>query len=155
MKRLKITYRGKEIISDIFNFKAFRVMTGHLTGELSQEKLDSAAMLGVIAMFDGTELTEDVLLKEWNNLDLDALTDALNKVSNWYTSVKLPDKKQAIGETPDNPVIQLYHSLVDHHLPSEIDKQDPQLLIDVMHAKKSDTTSVDDIPESVKGYYGL
>jgi hypothetical protein len=111
-------------------------------------------MMGVIAMFDGTELTEEVLLKEWNDIDLDALADAQNKVLYWYHSVRVPAKTQTIGETPDNPIMHLYNSLLESHLPSEIDKQDPQLLFDVLHAKKSDTTSADEIHDSVKDYYG-
>ena len=155
MNRLKITYRGKEILSDIFNFKAFRIMSEHFGGELTKEQLDSVAMLGVIAMFDGSELTEDVLLKEWQNIDLDSLNVALDKVLSWYSSVSFPENNQIIGEIPDNPVIHLYSNLIDRFLPSEIDKQDPQLLLDAINAKKSDTTSADEIPDSAKPYYGL
>ena len=129
-----------------------------ISGELTPESLDDAAMQGLIAMFDGTELTADVLMSGWTRkddtgnpiLNENEVHIALDRVWNWFTSIIPPENDQTIGEIPENPVIGLYNSLVTYHLPSEVDKQDPQLLIDVLNAKKSDTASVDDVPDIVK-----
>ena len=130
-------------------------MTAAISGEITVDKLDDAATQGLIAMFDGTELTEDVFIKGWRKLDEQELSDALNKIINWYTSVKPHKTNETIGELPDDPVLSLYHSLLSSHLPSEIDKQDPQLLLDVMNAESSSAVSADDIPDDLKVYYGL
>ena len=63
MNRLTLTYKGNEIISSIFNFKAYRAIAGVLDGEVAEGLLDEAAMAGLIAMFDGTAITSEVLMK--------------------------------------------------------------------------------------------
>ena len=124
--------------------------------------LDDAALQGVIAMFDGTELTADILMSGASQRDIygnpvideNELKKAIMNVINWFLSIKTPDPQEMIGELPEDPVLALYNSLLTNHLPSEVDKQDPQLLLDVINIKKSDTASVDDIPDSVKELYG-
>ena len=155
MKRITLTFNNEKTVSDIFNFKAYRIMSDILTDKLTTDKLDDAAMQGLIAMFDGTELTSDALLSGWRNFDEKELTEALDNIVNWFISTKPPKDKQAVGEQPPDPIMSLYNSLLTHHLPSEIDKQDPQLLIDVMNAEKSGVTSVENVPDNLKIYYGL
>jgi len=158
MRRLNITYQGKSVLSDIFNFKAYRIMSDSINGELTPDMLEDAALRGIIAMYDGTEITEDILTSGWVHsgvINTKELTDAIDKVLLWFISVKPAKNPQIIGEPPENPILSLYKSLLEHHLPSKIDKQDPQLLFDVMSAKKSDTSSADDISDDAKEYYGL
>ena len=146
------------ILSDIYNFKAYRIMADLIKGDLTTEVLEDAAMQGIIAMFDGTDLTEDILLSGWTQLDKinsKELTTAIDKVITWFISTKPAETPQIIGELPENPILSLYNTLLENHLPSEIDKQDPQLLFDVINAKKTDTSSVDDVPEDVRELYGL
>jgi len=155
MKRLKLTYNSRSIVSGAFDFRAFRLISDALKGELTQGKLDGAMMQGLISMFDGTELTADIFESRRNILDQDEVAAALNAVSGWYFSVKHPEHVKIVGELPENPILSLYQSMIERHLPSELDKQDPQLLLDVIHTKKSDTTPASEIPDSVKDYYGL
>ena len=155
MKRLKLTYKGNEIVSDIFNFKAFRMMYDILYAEVTIASLDEAALVGVIAMFDGTVITEDVIRYGLRDLHEDELLNALNKVINWFNSVTTHNDGEVLGQSSRTPILSLYNSMLSQHLPSEIDKQEPQLLLDVMAADVDDTIRADDIPEDIRVCYGL
>ena len=156
MKRLKLKYNGKYILSDIFNMKAVRVMHDILdSGEITRELIDTAATSGVIAMFDGTEITEDIIVG-WRGLDASELSLARYKVKEWFDGFLSRSRDEnMVGTPPPKPVLSFYKSLLDRHLPSEIDKQDPQLLFDVMAADKGDSISANEIPDDMKIYYGL
>lgn len=145
------------MISDAFNFKAYRLMFGKLSkmDEITREALDAAALDGVIALFDGSPLTEDAL-RRGHGIDKVELMKACDKVISWYLSVKpRPNNARMVGTLPDDPILHLYNTLLRHHLPSELDKQDPQLMFDVMAVKSGDAVSADNIPDAYKVFYGL
>jgi len=150
MKRLKITYKGKEILSDAFNFKAYRVMSDAISDGV---ELDDVAIQGVIALFDGTPITEEDLISNWKIFDERELSIAHSKIISWYRSIKPPEKVESVGEIPKKPILNLYNRLLMSHLPSELDKQDPQLLLDVMNVKA--VSGVSEVPDNMKIYYGL
>ena len=160
MKRLTLTFKGNEIISEIFNMKAWRAMFKVMTGEFTEYTLDDAALIGVIAMFDGTPITEKVLKSGWRALDENELSEALEKVYKWFEEVKpnrkLDEKSIIVGEIPDDPVLNIYHNLLRLHLlPSEVDKQEPQLLFDLYFSGNNESDQEEEIPEELKLYYGL
>ena len=155
MKRLKLKYNGKYILSDIFNMKAVRVMHDILdSGEIARELIDTAATSGVIAMFDGTEITEDVIVG-WRGLDESELSLARYKAWEWFDDFLSRSRENIVGTPPPKPVLSFYESLLDRHLPSEVDKQDPHLLFDVMSATKGNSINANEIPDDMKIYYGL
>ena len=159
MKRLYLTYNGKKIASDSFNMKAWRVMFKILAeGEVTPESVDRAALEGAAALFDGTEITGDVLLHGWNSLDAGELDAALGSVFAWFSEVRPPDRSEPlVGTPPEDPVLAIYRNLLDSCgcLPSEVDRQCPQLLLDVMAADQGDYASVDGMTDDERLLYGF
>jgi len=157
MKRLTLTYKGHEIVSSIFNFKAYRVMSAALGEGVSGESLDEAAMQGLTAMFDGTPITASALRGDWRSFEGGSLAKALDKALQWFGEVKPRSAQAMVGDAPADPILSLYRSLLMGHgiLPGAVDEQDPQLLIDVLNAEESGAVSADEIPDEMRIYYGL
>ena len=147
------------MLSDIFNMKAYRVMYELLNDyELTPELLDEVAVAGLVAMFDGSEITEEALVSGWRGFGEKELENALIKVYDWYLDVKMPERDgHYVGRPPDNNVMGIYRHLLDVRglSPSEVDKQCPQLLLDVMFADMGDIVNADDLTEEEKLYRGL
>jgi len=152
MNRLKLTYKGNVILSNAFNMMAWRVMYDALSAGVTPINVDIATTTGMVAMFDGTMITADVITG-WRELNSEELRQARDAIIDWYMDVK-PHNAEIIGDVPERPILSLYHSLLSNHLPSEIDKQDPQLLFDVAYAKPTKTVKADNIPEAYKILYG-
>ena len=153
MKRLKMTYQGRVVVSDIFNFKAYRMISEALS--YGAYDLDTVAMQGIIAMFDGTEIDPDVLIGDWSKLDLNEYNYALNKVMEWFNGIDVPKSPQPSEKSLYDSIIGVYNFLLSSHLPSEVDKQDPQLLIDVLYADTNEPVDPSDLTEDQKFRQGL
>ena len=153
MKRLTLAYKGKVIVSGAFNMGAYRVVFDALTGAagFSAEMVDAAALEGVIAMYDGTELTEGVI-RGAKGLDGKELMSNCAVLMQWFHAVKVrADSPPTTGTMPDKPLLSVYSTLLKLYsiLPSEVDKQDPQLLFDVMATEPPQSADPDlygDIP---------
>jgi len=156
MKRLTLAYKGRDIVSSIFNFKTYRTMAEILDNGKTIAALDEAADAGLIAIFDGTQITADSLTGDWRNFDSAELSRARNMVLRWFNAVRPRKTPDTDTKIPDDPILSLYRTLLFEHslLPSEIDEQDPQLLIDVMIA---DPAGINDngISDAAKSFFGL
>ena len=153
MKRLKITYQGRVIVSDIFNMKAYRMISRAL--DMGVYDFDTIAVQGIIAMFEGTEIDEDVLITDWKNFYLNEYDHALNKVIEWYNGITVPESNQPSEKSQHDSIIGLYNFLLSSHLPSEIDKQDPQMLIDVLYAESNEPPDPSKLTEDQKFRLGI
>ncbi|MCL2080235.1 MAG: hypothetical protein FWH17_10455 [Oscillospiraceae bacterium] len=159
MKRVKLIYNGKEIISDSFNMKAYRVMYDTAAkGNFTPGLLDDMALKGIIAMFDGTPITEDLLTNNWREFDETELDAALLKVYGWFFAVRPQGGVTKFeGTPPKDPILSIYKRLLRDHgiTPSEVDEQDPQLLFDVFGADMGEQISFDDMSNEERELYGL
>ena len=158
-KRLTLTYRNKVIVSDAFNFKAYRAVRASLAARFGDALTasDSAALEGVIALFDGSALTEDTL-RHSTDVDPDELAAAERKILDWFFAVNPPARKfRAIGRPPEDVVLALYNTMLTrfNRLPAEVDMEDPQLLLDVLAADTGDAVSEEQIPAGCGIFYGL
>lgn len=155
MKRLTLTYQGRKIVSDVFNMKAYRLMYDALSGDgLNAAFLDSAAVIGLAAIFDGTELTEDVLMSG-AGIDGGELIKACGTVMSWHSEITKKHLKKSEKAEPQqgHPVLSLYKSLLGRHLPDELDRQPAELFFDVMFTENNDPGFANDMPESQRDLY--
>ena len=137
----------------MFNFKAYRMISNALSADAYD--FDTVAVQGIIAMFDGTEIDYDVLIGDWSNLDLNEYNYALNKVMEWYNGIVVPESPQPSDKSPYDALIGLYNFLLSSHLPSEVDKQDPQMLIDVLYAESNEPVDPSQLTEDQKFRLGI
>ena len=160
MKRLTLTYRGETIVSDTFNMRAWRTMRAmRLIAPAGDAVLavTAAALEGVIVLFDGTALTEDVL-RHSTDIDAAELEAASGLVIEWFLSAApKPGGAQMVGRPPSDSVLALYHDLLFTHgiLPGQVDREDPFLLFDVLGADMGDAVDARQIPDEYKTFYGL
>ena len=157
MKRLVLEYKGVETVSNPFSMGVYRIMYDALDGAetLTEAALDAAALEGVAAMFDGTAITRDAL-RAGGGIDGDAIFLACVKTLAWYRGVNARGGEALPSALQEgNPIHALYKAFIPHKLPGELDKEDPQLLFDVLAAETRPSASADDIPDDLKVFYGL
>jgi len=159
MKRLTLVYNGKEVVSNPFSMGAFRAVFDTLMGaeELTPGVIDTAAFEGVIRLFDGTELTEEII-RRGDGIDASGLLNACALIISWYRVVAVnPGNREYMGESPKTPILSLYKQLLKEHdiLPDEIERQDPQLFFSVMNAEdfeKPDPSLFSEIPDEYRAF---
>lgn len=157
MKRMTLGYNGKTVLSDSFNFKTYRAISDALGQGLAEDAIDIASRAGLIALFDGTEITAEALTSEWWRFDEAELSAALSKVMAWYSGVRLRKDRQTAARPPEDAILGLYKGLLKTYnmQPSEVDKQDPQLLIDILSMDDIEAAQADSATDAAKAFYGL
>jgi len=158
MKRVVLSYRGQDVLSGRFCMGAWRVMYDLLSkSRVTVEAVDAAAVAGLCVMFDGSVITDDVLLRGWRELDEGQLSAAVNSVYGWFVDVKPHGEGDALDDAPVDPALSLYRGFWPYQLPDALDRQDPQLFFDVAAAKVADpdTAGADEIPDNLRVFYGL
>lgn len=154
IKKIVITHAGREYVSTPFNFKAFRRMYRMLEQKekITQVEADAAGLEGLIALFELTPLTMEIL----NEVDAQQVMTASETVFSWFQAVEIKkSSKQLVGTPPEDPILAIYHGFLRSHLPSELDKQDPQLLFDIFATDTGDAIDANEIPNGYQEMYGL
>lgn len=89
-RTLVLEYEGKKIVSQSFTFKHACIVDDERDKamkngvEISQGLLNQWALLAIQKMFEGTELTDEIIESEIN---IKALREACDKVLDWYFGV--------------------------------------------------------------------
>ena len=117
--------------------------------------MDNAALLGLANLFAYTDHGESIIL----SFDAKTLLPAVNQILDLFFSVKSAENSvapQTIGRE-GHPIRSLYNSLLKNHgiLPSDLDRQDPVLLYLILTEDYASGVSVDEIPASLRDFYGF
>ncbi|MCL2004459.1 MAG: hypothetical protein FWG72_10770 [Oscillospiraceae bacterium] len=144
MKRLKLG----EVLSRPYDMKCYRVMTA-AGRESSGNRALEMALAGVC---DLCEREEGEIL----SLPSEELTALFDKVSQWYREAAQAVSGQGSGTKllQGDAITMMYADLFRHKgiLPDAIDRQDPAWFFAVVTEQH---ISEADIPEEMRGFYGL
>ena len=145
-RSIKIKIWDNEITSRPFDMECYRLMYDAMTA--GEHEL--ASFIGIHNLFPDVELSQ---------IPADELAKAADALTVLFLSVKAsgtPQKTMAV-EPEGHPVRKLYKSLLQAHgiLPSDVDRQDPIFLYQMITEEHTDGVAAADVPAVFRPFLGM
>lgn len=145
--QLKINGQDETIKSRPFDMECYRLMYDSF--HVENQSRDEGALAGLRNLFPSVDLLKA--------LSPGALIAAICNLLMLYSDVKsYAKKKEVLRAGEGHPIYGIYQRFLQSHgrLPSEIDRQDPAFLLQILTEEHTDEITADQIPPHLRMYYG-